>query len=311
MLIKKIANDTGLDAVYIRRVINSASHRYKRYEIDKNNGGKRIIQHPSKELKIIQKWVAREIISHFPVHESVYSYRANRGVSNLCDRHLSDNYLLRVDFRDFFPSIKGKNVVHLVEKNLDSLESNLSKKDIKDIRLIVCRNDELTIGAPSSPAISNAILYDLDRYINEESIKLGIKYSRYADDLYFTTKTQDKLSTVLEVLIKYIKDSKHPKLIINNEKTIYTSKKRKRIITGIVITSDGKKSVGRSKKRYIRSLVYKFVKNELSEEKISYLRGYLSYITSIEPEFIFRLNNKFGEDVIEKINKSNYIKIKK
>ena len=245
------------------------------------------------------------------MHEAVYSYRENIGISKLCDRHLKDNYLLRVDFKDFFPSIKGKDVANLIKNNLECIGRDLSRDDIRDIRLIVSRNDKLTIGAPSSPAISNAILYDLDKYLSDISDDMGIKYSRYADDLYFTTNTQNKLSEILEVLKAYLKNYNQPKLLINNDKTIFTSKKRKRSITGIVITTDGKKSIGRKKKRYIRSLVYKFTREELEKEELSYLRGYLSYIKSIEPDFVSRLANKYGEEAISSINNSAYIKLKK
>lgn len=311
MIIKKIENDTRLSADYIQSVIDTASHRYKSYYIDKNKGGKRLIQHPSKELKLLQRWVAKEIIASLPVHDSVYSYREGRGIATLCDRHLKDNYLLRVDFKDFFPSIKGKDVVHLLKNNMGLFTSKLSRNDMRDIRSIVCRFDKLTIGAPSSPAISNAILYKLDIFLYDTSLSMGIKYSRYADDLYFTTNNQGKLSEILEVLKKYLKEHSSPTLLINHDKTIYTSKKRKKVITGIVITSDGKKSIGRKKKKFIKGLVYKYTREELEQKEITYLRGYLSYIKSIEPEFISSLSRKYGDDVISMINNENYIRLKK
>ena len=69
-------------------------------------------------------------------------------------------------------------------------------------------------------------------------------------------------------------------------------------ITGLVLTNEGEVSVGRTKKRQIKTLVYRYTKGLLVDDEESYLSGYLSFCWSVEPDFIHRLEKKFGNRVI-------------
>ena len=75
-------------------------------------------------------------------------------------------------------------------------------------------------------------------------------------------------------------------LNINHDKTIATSKKHKMEITGLVITTDNKISIGRKKKRYIKSLVFKYINKSITAEEYTYLKGYLSFVQSVEVGFL-------------------------
>lgn len=157
-----------------------ASRKYKTYSIKKRNGGLRTINHPSRELKKYQRIFSKLIFSNLPTHEAVFSYRKGISIKNLAQEHKNNRFLLRIDFKDFFPSLTGKNIRELLEKNLNSFDFELSKDDITLINNIVCKSNRLTIGAPTSPIISNVLLYDFDCEMNNFSKE--IKYSRYADD---------------------------------------------------------------------------------------------------------------------------------
>ena len=71
MIILRIAEDTGLDSNYVRKVVRTANYRYRTYYIPKRTEGKRKISHPSPELKLLQRWVVENVFTHFPVHDSV------------------------------------------------------------------------------------------------------------------------------------------------------------------------------------------------------------------------------------------------
>jgi RNA-directed DNA polymerase len=112
VLIDKIASNLGLKPGYIALVANTASHRYKTYEIPKRTGGRRTINHPARELKLLQGWLIDNVFARFPVHRSATAYK--KGASTLLNAalHKSKNYLLKVDFENFFPSISGIDIVH-------------------------------------------------------------------------------------------------------------------------------------------------------------------------------------------------------
>lgn len=307
MIISKISRELGLTRHFVNRVIETASHRYKTYTIPKKTGGVRTIHHPARELKLLQTWLGDNIFSHLDVSQSVFSYKSGVGILDHVKIHRKNNFLMRVDFKDFFPSIKSYDVELLVNKNLEKIPFKLSKADLSIISKVVCRYDRekkyscLTIGAPSSPTISNAILSEFDAYWTVKCSEMSVSYTRYADDLFFSTNIPDVLQKVYEDIQIYLQAMKSPDITINREKTSFTSRKRKRVITGLVITSESRISIGRSKKRVIKTMCFRYTKSLLDENEISYLRGYLAYLNSVEPSFIKSLESKFGENIINEI----------
>jgi len=307
VIIERISRSTGLEADYLYKLVRSASYRYKTYHIPKRTRGLREIAHPSAELKLLQWWLVENVFSHFPVHDSVYSYRKGVGIQDLAALHRSKNYLLRIDFTDFFPSIKGNDVAHLVRCHVNLVPFKLSEKDIKIIRAIVCRADRLTIGAPSSPAITNAILYDFDALCFEKAWKKRAVYSRYADDIYFSCNRKGMLGNIYQEFKNDLRMLKTPRLKINEDKIIFTSRKHTRIVTGLFLTSDKKISIGRSKKRYIRAMVNRFTQGQLDEKEVAYLKGFLAYVKAVEPVFLTRLRRKYGRKTISDIMKADTV----
>lgn len=276
----------------------NASQKYKVYSIPKRNGKLRVIHHPAKELKEHQRLLAKIVFSKLPIHEAVFSYRKNISIKDLAVFHKANRFLIRIDLTDFFHSITAKNIREYLLKNLSNFDFKLTNNDITLINSIVCRFDSLTIGAPSSPMISNTLLYEFDVAMNQFST--DIKYSRYADDLYFSCNKPD----ILKSVIPFIKDflSKYYiKLKINEDKNIFTSKKRKRTITGLVLTTDNKVSIGKNKKNEIKTLVYKYTQGNILDKELIYLKGYLSYIKSVEESFLVALNNKYSKDIMDSL----------
>ena len=109
MIIRKIAKETGLNEEYLKKLVRSASHRYMVYCLRKKSGGLREIAHPATELKLLQRWLVKNLFSRLNVHHAVYSYRERIGIRDLAKKHYKNKYLLRIDFANFFPSIKGGN----------------------------------------------------------------------------------------------------------------------------------------------------------------------------------------------------------
>ena len=301
MFLQRLTKITGLSASHIIKLARTANHRYRTYQIPKRKGGFRTIDHPSKHLKFLQRWLVRNIFAHTPVHSSVYSYKEGISIREHARLHLNSRYTLRIDFRDFFPSIRSTDVQKLLIKNRSKIPVQLSDRDIQIICALSCRNNKLTIGAPCSPAISNAIMYEFDKQWRQRAHRLDIIYSRYADDIYFSTNRPSVLSKVLSELKEDLKSRASPRLVLNTAKTIFTSRKRKRVITGIVITPNRKLSLGREKKRQLRTLVHLFSRRRLDRDQAKYLQGFLSYASTVEPLIITRLKEKFGTELIAKI----------
>jgi len=243
----------------------------------------------------------RNVFSHLPVHKAVLSYKRGVGIAANANRHARKDYLLKIDFTDFFPSLTDHDVRTVMEANADRFTPALSDDDLWVIVSTVCKNGALTIGAPSSPILSNAILYDFDQFVFNVSQKEQVTYSRYADDLFLSTNEPNRLSNLLELIRADLRGRQTPRLAINERKTVFTSRKRRRLVTGLVLTSVGTVSIGRGKKKHIRSLVNSYVHGNATPEEVSYLRGYLAFVKSVEPNFIDRMRKKYGNDAIDQL----------
>ena len=130
----------------------------------------------------------------------------------------------------------------------------------------------------------------------------NVTYTRYADDLYFSCTEKEILPKLPSEIKKIIRQLDHPTgLWLNLDKTIHSSKKRSMKITGLILTNSGSISIGREKKREIRSLAYNWEK--LDSKQKSHLSGYLAYCSSVEPSFINSLCKKYGAALISEIVK--------
>ena len=243
MILERIAPETGLSKDYVALIARTATHRYKTYQIPKATGGIRTINHPARELKLLQFWLVSSIFSHLPVHPAAYAYRKGRNILATAVLHAAQSYLLKVDFRDFFPSITAFDISRVLEVNAPLFSSPLHPDDYRLIRLLVCKSGRLTIGAPSSPVLSNAVMFEFDVYWAERCRSQGITYTRYADDLYFSTDRPQALSVVFAELQADLARRQSPRLAINSTKTAFTSRKRRRLVTGLVLTSDRRVSM--------------------------------------------------------------------
>lgn len=298
MIVERIAARLALPTSYLLKLASTASHRYKRYEIPKKTGGMREIFHPARELKLVQRWLLRNVLLRLPVHAAATAYQPRSTIRRNAEIHADNNFILRIDFQDFFPSIRGGDVERILNTNRQHLaEEEVSDLDIWFIKQIVCRLDHLTVGAPTSPVLSNAIMFEFDSMWSQNATTAGVAYTRYADDLYFSTNQPNVLSDLKQRVELYLKEGRRPLLRINEAKTAISSRRWRRLATGLVLTSDRKISLGRHKKRMLKALVWKLKQGELPAAEIASLRGWISYARSIEPDFVVALTEKYGLDL--------------
>ncbi len=299
MLIELLSRTSNVPQTKLLSLSSSASRRYKVYTIPKRTGGERVIEHPSKELKAIQRWIVQALIVRFPLHEAATAYRKGTGVKANAEVHRLTKFTNRYDFSNFFPSFTQERVVQFVAEQSKAIGMKLSDRDLEFVGNIVCRNGRLTIGAPSSPAITNAMMFEFDRRMHVACSARGVVYTRYADDLFVSSFVPDKLGGLESVIATSKRGIPYLRLRLNRQKTAFLSKKYRRVITGVVITPNHKLSIGRERKREVKSLIHQWVKGEIDVERLYYLRGLFAFAIDIEPEFEDRLVTKYGKDRIK------------
>ena len=309
-ILNKVSEMSGIPQDMCAKFIISAPMRYKRYEIPKRNGsGTRLIAQPSKIVKPLQKICIDQLRKALPIHSAALAYEVGTSIKKNANKHRYNRYLLKMDFTNFFPSIKPDILLRtfeehglvITEEDKFVLSSLLFWKPRRqDPKL------ELSIGAPSSPFISNAVMYFFDVAVTEHCSNRGIVYTRYADDLTFSTNITDTLFEIPNFLHDLVQQTNMSFLRFNTDKTVFASKKVNRHITGVTITNDGRLSLGRKRKRKISAMIHRFSLQQLrSNDEINELKGILGFAKHIEPIFVRRMCDKYGKDTIMKIQKFN------
>ena len=303
-LIRNIALDVGLSEESVLEIIQDAPRRYKVYPIQKKNGGQRIIAQPARELKPIQRSISHLILERFPVHSCAMAYRRGISIADNAKAHAGSNPILKLDFESFFNNISAE----AWRKFLAS--QKIIKFGREEVALLTqalfwgagkktpyC----LSIGAPSSPLVSNVIMFDFDTNMHRFAEKHGICYTRYADDITVSAREFSKIRLFEKHLRAYIPRNKTPALKINEEKRAIFSPSERRLVTGLVLTPDGKVSLGRDRKREISALIHRHSLEQLEPQKLGYLHGMLAFALSSERDFVVRMRKKYGNGLVSSI----------
>ncbi len=306
----KLAQKLDVSRRRIDTLASGAPNKYKVYTIPKRTSGLRVIAHPSREVKVYQRALIKILQDVLRVHHCSYAYKKKLSIKDNALRHASNRYLLKMDFNDFFNSITPE----VFEDALNHVEVDFSEAETKLIKHLVFWNKNksfpphlvLSVGAPTSPLISNFIMYEFDKAMYDFCEENLITYTRYADDITFSTNVKDILFKVPNKVNKILEEKFNGAISINQSKTIFSSKAHNRHITGITITNQGSLSIGRSRKRMISSLIHKFMIGEIDYSDFKYLQGLLSFSSHIEPSFISSMRKKYGEGIIGQVIKGDF-----
>ena len=304
-LVEFVSSFSGIGVDELIAAASAAPTSYKMYRKPKKRGGERVIFHPARRTKTIQYLLMRTAISYLPIHDRAMAYRKGNSSPLLTNAkiHAANSYLLKTDFREFFPSIKPADILRILHAAKSKLPFRLEAVDDEFLTsaLFVRYPDReigLAIGAPSSPMVSNVVMFDLDVKFEQVAVRSGAVYSRYADDMIFSTAEKGLCAKILAEIQRMVIAQSSPKLILNDKKTHLLSRKSRRPITGLIVGCDGNVSVGRKNKRKIRTLLFRLKTGVASGKEKKFLRGYLSFIRDVDPAFMDSLMVRFGFEVI-------------
>lgn len=305
-LIVELALRTGLSTTDVSRIVDNAPKRYKVYEIPKRSGGTRTIAQPSRELKALQRILIDCVLNGMPVHPAAMAYEAKRSIALNAQAHSQSRAILKLDFRNFFTSILTRDLLSLL--NARGLEF-----DRGDLRVLLnvlfwgkggYRPICLSIGAPSSPKLSNLVMYDIDAAAISASSDAGLTYTRYADDVTVSGRTIEQLLAFEKQFRHIISSAPFPTLRFNNKKRGVYVRGQRQMVTGLIITPESSVSIGRERKRLISAMLHRASLGELSVKDLDELRGLLGFVASVEPQFLDRLRHKYGVNVLDGVRRS-------
>jgi hypothetical protein len=299
----------GIAVEDVQTAASKAPGSYKRYSVRKRSGhGWRIIYHPARPTKALQYALIETLIHRMHVHRSAMAYR--RGLRSPLKAsalvHAPFCFSVHIDFKDFFPSIVPEDCFSLFERD-EILGRPLtpSERDFIACTAFVRSGgrSQLAVGAPSSPSLSNAVMYDLDQGFSGFAEGKDGVYTRYADDLLFSCNAKGDCRRFVEFAEQKLKETHSPNLAINEAKTHFMSRATKRSITGLIVTPEGEVSIGRDRKRLVRSMVHRYKQytrgeRDFGKDRRKHLSGLLAFILDVEPDFYNRLVLKYGAETV-------------
>lgn len=299
-----IAKDLDIPEVLINDAIRVARSHVKIFTIPKKNGEDRKIYHPSKKLKTIQYWLIRSVCNQLNVHESSMAYREGISILDNANKHRFNRFFLKMDLENFFPSISFDDFIPILRKWHDTAKPDWDlDSEAEEIIRKVCfyKDDQLVIGYPSSPVISNIVMYDFDLRVC--SLLSGeqygeVAYTRYADDLIFSTNTKGVCLQLKNHIQNLIKETESPKIRVNHAKTrLGSSTGGSASVTGLKICAAGHITIHKKQKDHIRLLLGLYKKDRLPDEEVKSLIGHLSYCHYVAPDFYTKLSKKYFNEI--------------
>lgn len=229
---------------------------YSEFNIAKSYKGERLIAAPNEKLKQIQRNLADILLFMFRPKKCVHAFVKDKNVVTNARPHLKAQHILRLDLKDFFPSIHFGRVRNLFEAE----PFNFPREVSTTIARICCYKKCLPQGAPTSPIISNMICLRMDAQLTRLARDNSCTYTRYVDDITFSTNKKsisNKIVLSLNPLtlsdnIKSIIENNY--FVINYNKLNLKSNFDSKFITGIKVNT--KLNISRKKYREIRAMLH-------------------------------------------------------
>jgi len=268
---------------------------YVRFAIPKRSGGERIIMAPKRRLKAIQRKLNELLLAKLPVADAAHGFRTGRSVATNARPHVGRKVVVKLDIKDFFPSLHVGRVRGLL------IAYGYSYPVAATIALLATEADRQPVevdgkvfhapvgsryavqGAPTSPAIANALALSLDHRLTGLARKWGMQYTRYADDLTFSGDDVTQARVLVKAVQRILFDEGFR---LNEAKTRVMTQRGAQRVTGVIVNRD--MGLSRQERRRLRAALHRQQKTP-DPEINRVLEGRLAYLSMLNPQQAGRL----------------------
>ena len=279
--------------LYIKKIDNC----YNTLEIPKKNGDTRTICVPNKNLKKVQKKLYNKLSTYYDeiktqnnfTSKISHGFEKNRSIVTNAEVHKNKRYVVNLDLLVFFPSINfGRVRSYFIKNNYFEINDDIATI----LAQLTCYKGTLPQGASTSPLIANMICNIMDIRILKSAKKYRLDYTRYADDLTFSTNNKYFLNDY-DKFLEDIKNIIHRSgFELNSKKTRLLFSNSRQEVTGLVVNK--KISVPKEYYKNTRAMAHSLYKNGyflIDDEvgTIEQLEGRFSFINQIN---LYNIDNK-------------------
>jgi hypothetical protein len=263
---------TGVSARCLWWLASETPSSYETFSLPKKSGGTRLIRRPTGQLLHVQRWILRNILDRLHTAPSSFGFERRRGLRHHAEQHSGARAVLTLDIKDFFPTISIAQVTHVyrVAGYPSSAGSVLAR--------LCTHNGVLPQGAPTSPRLANLVCRRLDSRLSHFARRRGMVYTRYADDMSFSSSSASELAKARPFVAHIVRDCGFR---LNEAKSRLVGPRGRKTVTGLVVADNGV-GVGRHQLRELRARIHHAHRLPNGLHTTS-LQGWLDYVSDVDP----------------------------
>lgn len=332
LTLKHLAELVNVPYVDLRRVIARRDKQpYRCFSMRKRRGGFRLICIPRAQLKQAQTWIAKAVLNRTCPPDSFFAYAPGSSAIAVAERHCCATWLIKIDIQQFFESVSERQVYWafcelgyepLISFELARLCTRVhvnKNRRYRNRRWTAAHSTSITEyaaprgkighlpqGAPTSPMLSNLVLKSLDRELEKVSRSRGLVYTRYADDLIFSTAEatftrQSAIELVRACNAAMVRFGFRPR----TDKTVISPPGARKLVLGLVV--DGEKPrLTRQYRNQLEAEIYGIEQFGIIAHTqsrgwsstvalMAHLDGKLRYANQVQPEFARKLATRLAK----------------
>jgi RNA-directed DNA polymerase len=328
LTLKHLAARSGASYIELRRTVERHDVGYRNFHIRKRSGGRRYIQIPPDDLMRAQRWLSEHVLARIPPHSRSFAFSKKASIMRCAAQHSGARWLIKMDVSAFFGSISEIQVYRvflkagyqpLVAFEFARLATYAPEQSSRYQRAAWVRRKPyeriwaygtervgyLPQGAPSSPMLSNLVMHDIDADFEELAASHGLTYTRYSDDLSFSTRKEFDRLRAKQLIASVTRRLAASGLRVNKKKTTVVPPNSRKIVLGLLVNGDEPRLTKEFRSSLRQHLYYM---NRLGPRAHAVKRGFdtisglynhvlglINYAKMVEPEYARHARSLFEQ----------------
>lgn len=328
LTLKHLAVRSGTDYTELRRAVARDAVAYRNFHIRKRSGGRRYIQIPPDDLMRAQRWLSEHVLARIDPHPRSFAFSKNASTKRCAAQHSGARWLVKMDVSGFFGSISEIQVYRvflkagyqpLVAFELARLATYAPQESPRYLRAAWVRRKPysqiwayakdrigyLPQGAPSSPMLSNLVMHDIDEELEKVASEYGLTYTRYSDDLTFSTRRSFDRAQAKRLISAVTRRLAQSGLRVNDKKTVVVPPSARKIVLGLLVNGDEPRLTKEFRSSLRQHLYYMGVLGPITHANrrgfdtvsglYNHVLGLINYANMIEPDFAKKAREQFDQ----------------
>ena len=264
-----LAEMTGASYHYLREIVGRQRDPYLSITRPKKNGRTRAMSSPEPVLMDVQRWILRRILSAYAPSDASYAYQRGRSIVDCAKHHVGARWLVKLDIHDFFRSIRERRVFEIF---LDLGYAPLLSLELArlctriDGRVLVPQplrfgeyqrkapyhvhaRGHLPQGAPTSGALANLVMKNVDREFTTYAHGLDLVFTRYSDDIVLSSTSAFSRDQAAIVISQVTNALARRGLRVHRKKTRVVTPGARKIVLGLLVDGDRPRLLPEYKRR--------------------------------------------------------------